>query len=318
MAITDRLPLGLIPISFQEDNLTSALYKCDPDLTPRTLGMAEELQKENIKRGVFGECSRDLQHDPEYGTVIFANQALPPKFGTFTNIREGILIAEGQIHKIALASPRTKDQTRFQQLSYFAEKNHLEKIGAEHLLTERTTFKANGKERYFEPYYPDGTLSDFKMKYQADEDYPKRVLKRFLLVAKDLKERFHDFDLIHRDIKPSNIILNGEEARLIDYNCVIQAPSEIKVKRTSGTMQYLAPECFARRYSKASDIFALGTTLENTLDKTPQKFKLKNASKICNFFIRMRGRVQNRLTIEQVISNAEELIAELESPPLEK
>lgn len=89
----------------------------------------------------------------------------------------------------------------------------------------------------------------------------------------------HQHGVLHRDIKPANILLTpAGEPRIMDFGIAIQivgkgtiesgdfANSESSQANTpSGTVTYLAPECFDGDYSAQSDVYAVGMLLYEML-----------------------------------------------------
>ncbi len=73
--------------------------------------------------------------------------------------------------------------------------------------------------------------------------------------------------IIHRDIKPSNILLtncseNGVgQIYLIDFGSVEAAVNREETRTIVGTYGYMAPEQFAGRAKRASDLYGLGATI---------------------------------------------------------
>ncbi len=309
MAITDRPSLSPLQVDFSVDN--------HPLLTPMTRQNIEELQQENREREIFNECSRNLKHMPGQGTLVLGDYALSPKYGTYSNIRKGMLINGNEIQNVALASPRLRANNK--TVSYRNEEGHLRSIGADHLLENRVFFDVNGKEGYYEPYLSGGNVAEFKKNNCNSVNYGPQILKIISLAAQDLKTRFHDHGLIHRDVKPANIMLNGDRAILVDYGFVTAAPVPIKTKRKVGTPSYMAPECFESKYSKASDIYALGMTLCRCLEVDGIANKLTNPTGVFNLLTDMCDRkVGYRPSIEEVIRRINPLVKELESPTIDQ
>lgn len=67
--------------------------------------------------------------------------------------------------------------------------------------------------------------------------------------------------VIHRDIKPGNIIIDEDQAYLIDFGAVRDSMKQQGSSTVVGTFGYMAPEQFQGRAYPATDIYGLGTTL---------------------------------------------------------
>ncbi len=69
--------------------------------------------------------------------------------------------------------------------------------------------------------------------------------------------------VIHRDIKPENIMLHTGKAYLIDFGAV--RDTALNQLTVAGTFGYMAPEQAAGQVTPASDLYALGVTLIESL-----------------------------------------------------
>lgn len=75
----------------------------------------------------------------------------------------------------------------------------------------------------------------------------------------------HEAGIIHRDIKPENLLVNGAgDIKLTDFG-IAAANLTVRESMVIGTLGYLAPECLKMKYSRASDLFAVGMTLYEAL-----------------------------------------------------
>lgn len=72
--------------------------------------------------------------------------------------------------------------------------------------------------------------------------------------------------VIHGDLKPANIIcaLDGT-VKLVDFGSCISG-NQSQLKHISGTLEYMAPECFKGIVNTQTDIFALGKVLKDIMD----------------------------------------------------
>ena len=75
----------------------------------------------------------------------------------------------------------------------------------------------------------------------------------------------HQKQMLHCDIKPGNVLLSASgAAKLSDFGTIKQLAAvsgSFKTVSVVGTVPYLAPECLSGKYSKGSDIWALGCTV---------------------------------------------------------
>jgi len=101
----------------------------------------------------------------------------------------------------------------------------------------------------------------------------KTVSKAFvpIIIATllDVMKYLHSLDVLHRDIKPSNVMLTMERRHslrvyVMDFGLAVQLP--VTDDRIVGTNGFIAPEVMTEnRYSKASDMYALGKTFAHIL-----------------------------------------------------
>jgi serine/threonine protein phosphatase PrpC len=127
---------------------------------------------------------------------------------------------------------------------------------------------AGATARYYAMEYLHApTLRQWLDKHGALQANDAAALAKFVLAAEQFLLQ-HDF--VHGDLKPENILVLGERDalrfKLIDLGNVTEI---FGVSNRAGTPSYLAPERFAgRAISEATEIFALGVTLYQTVTKT--------------------------------------------------
>ena len=90
----------------------------------------------------------------------------------------------------------------------------------------------------------------------------------------------HQRGVLHRDIKPSNIIIDREQRAWIADFGLAKSLEDRELTVTGdvvGTVRFLAPERFQGRSDHRSDIYALGLTLYEMLEKRPAWHKMDRA-----------------------------------------
>eukprot|EP00548_Thalassiothrix_antarctica_P001784 CAMPEP_0194141150 /NCGR_PEP_ID=MMETSP0152-20130528/10631_1 /TAXON_ID=1049557 /ORGANISM="Thalassiothrix antarctica, Strain L6-D1" /LENGTH=405 /DNA_ID=CAMNT_0038839697 /DNA_START=220 /DNA_END=1437 /DNA_ORIENTATION=+ len=107
----------------------------------------------------------------------------------------------------------------------------------------------------------DSTLLDEVVKWKVQGSKLKVSLDQRLKMMVDLAsalEYLHDRKLVYRDLKPGNVgfDLNGK-VRLFDFGLLAEVPKEGYLKQRSGTVRYMAPDCFLGKYDCKADVFSL-------------------------------------------------------------
>ncbi len=105
----------------------------------------------------------------------------------------------------------------------------------------------------------------------AVELTPQTCAQIALQVAEGL-DFAHERGILHRDIKPSNVMLDQDgRAWIADFG-LAKANEGVELTATGdvvGTVRYLAPERFRGQSDHRSDIYALGLTLFEMLERRP-------------------------------------------------
>ncbi len=87
---------------------------------------------------------------------------------------------------------------------------------------------------------------------------------RYAVQVLEALECVHSHGIVHRDIKPSNILLDGEQARLVDFGIARlgDAAGLTRSLHASGTLSFAAPEQLdGRAVDHRADIFGVGRVL---------------------------------------------------------
>lgn len=111
-------------------------------------------------------------------------------------------------------------------------------------------------------YVAGDTLSEYVRKHGGSLD----VARRFFPKICDAVSSLHGLNppLIHRDLKPSNIVINGDDAYLIDFGIARLFTDGAESDTTHfGTRSYAPPEQFGfGQTDERADVYALGKILQ--------------------------------------------------------
>lgn len=118
----------------------------------------------------------------------------------------------------------------------------------------------NGQPCFVMPFLEGPTL---RAAMRAGEVTPQRAAGIIRQIGAALAEA-HRAGIVHRDVKPENVILQEEQAVLIDFGAAgLRGPHDQLAETTllSGSFYYLAPERLTGRYSPASDVYSLSVMI---------------------------------------------------------
>lgn len=84
----------------------------------------------------------------------------------------------------------------------------------------------------------------------------------------------HERKVVHRDLKPENILLENNSAdqlslKVIDFGTAQVFSSSTKLRVTTGTAYYIAPEVLQKNYNEKCDVWSCGVILYILLSGTP-------------------------------------------------
>lgn len=131
------------------------------------------------------------------------------------------------------------------------------------------------KQYYIMSYHNGITLEQYIKQYgKMQEKTVQETALGLCTVLDYLHSR--EVPVVHRDIKPSNIVLDETgTVILLDFGTAekLTGQAEKNVDHISGTLGYIAPECWHTVYPQAiqSDIFSFGATLYYLLEARSPK-----------------------------------------------
>ena len=109
------------------------------------------------------------------------------------------------------------------------------------------------------PFYENGSLREFFLK-QKEKLSIKESLKLLIEISEGLE--YAHSKVIHRDLKPENILIgDNSELQICDFGLakLIDAKTRTRTFKGSGTLPYMAPECWVFDSNTISmDIYSLG------------------------------------------------------------
>eukprot|EP01062_Namystynia_karyoxenos_P057355 TRINITY_DN483_c0_g2_i1.p1 TRINITY_DN483_c0_g2~~TRINITY_DN483_c0_g2_i1.p1 ORF type:complete len:541 (+),score=108.80 TRINITY_DN483_c0_g2_i1:178-1623(+) len=114
-------------------------------------------------------------------------------------------------------------------------------------------------------YFSEGDLGELVAKREEQRSpLPKELLVSYMRQLLSLLVHIHAHRICHRDLKPENVLLRdgGRHAVVADFG--IARPLDEKAAYLStqtGTLPYVAPECWERRYGTAADVWSAGCVL---------------------------------------------------------
>jgi hypothetical protein len=117
----------------------------------------------------------------------------------------------------------------------------------------------NGRYFFVMEYLPGGTLHDAVQELEMSGE---RALRLLMQVGEALHFA-HSKGLVHRDVKPSNVMIDGERAKLTDFDLVRETDLTGGTRTGAmGTFIYAAPEVMSRPQDAdaRADIYGLGMT----------------------------------------------------------
>lgn len=148
-----------------------------------------------------------------------------------------------------------------QLVNITTERNILKSVAHPFIIGFNGCFQTEKKLYFVLEYCPGGELYGLLSKRGRFSEQMSRFYAAQVILA---LEHLHNQDIIYRDLKPENIVLDKDGyIRLTDFGLSkFSSQASQDNKRVCGTLEYLAPECFAcKGSSKETDWWALGNLI---------------------------------------------------------
>jgi serine/threonine protein kinase len=114
-------------------------------------------------------------------------------------------------------------------------------------------------------FAPDGSLQDLLKKHRV---FSVADAVEISIGVLDGLAHLHNRKIIHRDLKPDNVLFQGRTPRLTDFGISRAMPLNSQSQTVSGTLAYMALECFDGKRNEQTDIWAVGAILYELLTGT--------------------------------------------------
>jgi len=157
------------------------------------------------------------------------------------------------------------------EAKYLSTLKHPNIIGIHAVATKDAESYARGQHDAFFVVIDrlESTLFDQIIKWKVAGDKLKVSVCRRLMMVHDLAaalEHLHDRNLVYRDLKPGNVgfDMNGD-VKLFDFGLLAEIPKEGYLKQRSGTLRYMAPDCYMGKYNCKADVYSITVILWEVL-----------------------------------------------------
>ncbi|KAL7074643.1 hypothetical protein ACQ4LE_006035 [Meloidogyne hapla] len=180
-----------------------------------------------------------------------------------------VYLCEDKITKELYAIKEIKEKSKIDPKTEIEIHKRLMKKRSNRVVKIFGDFEIGGFVYLVMEYCKEGSLRDYVKK-----NGPMEVLLATDILTQlcDALKLIHDEDIAHRDLTPNNILIweikrgrNDDVKRIrvkvTDFGLSKETPKNAKgqFKTTLGTGPFMAPEVLAGRYTKAADVFALGS-----------------------------------------------------------
>eukprot|EP00756_Hemistasia_phaeocysticola_P003635 Hpha_TRINITY_DN12349_c1_g1::TRINITY_DN12349_c1_g1_i1::g.156046::m.156046 len=135
--------------------------------------------------------------------------------------------------------------------------------------------EAAGQASIFMEYVAGGSLCGVISKYSGGDlkGLPEMLIRRYTCDILRGLCFAHLQEIIHRDIKPANMLIDTcGTLKLADFGLCKQVSDHTSVKNPNsvvGTVRYMSPGSIQRRYTVASDVWAVGCSLTEMTSGLP-------------------------------------------------
>ena len=171
---------------------------------------------------------------------------------------------EGDTSHVTVPSIGSREMVDRFRDKFIKEARTLAKLRHRHIVRIIDVFEENGTAYYVMEYIGGGSLGD-KVKGGA---LPESDALRYICQVASALDFVHGKHMMHLDVKPANILLNDDEAVLIDFGLAKQyddAGTQTSTTPVGISHGYAPMEQYKRggvgTFSPATDIYSLGATL---------------------------------------------------------
>lgn len=195
----------------------------------------------------------------------------PPRLANYTTVS---VIGQGSFARVLLVKEKSsqrlfalkiikKDKLdkETQLCNITTERNILKSVAHPFVVGFNGCFQSEKKLYFVLEYCAGGELYSLLSKRGRFSETIARFYASQVLLA---LEHLHEQDIVYRDLKPENIVLDHQGyIRITDFGLSkVGSQTTQDNKRVCGTLEYLAPECFAcKGASKESDWWAFGNLI---------------------------------------------------------
>eukprot|EP01045_Picozoa_sp_COSAG04_P021203 COSAG04_NODE_2257_length_4433_cov_2.916244_1_plen_656_part_00 len=148
--------------------------------------------------------------------------------------------------------------------AYLKEVQNVQRLRHPYIIIYDAVFEERGCMYLQMPYFKHGSLRHWIDQTNPDEAATRKVLRKILVGVTYM----HSREIVHRDLKGDNVLIADDEAPLIcDFEMSKDQSQTESTTQMGGSWAFMAPEVQNRtgKPSKASDMFAFGVIIVNTL-----------------------------------------------------